>query len=310
MYHQVTPLARLRRLPLLRVHEEFLQPQVLFPSLRQLQLGTELVGETFLVIRIVEQILARVPDVHVAVGRDTIGVAAVLHEVAVIGHDREMEARLLDVFVERLEITGGYERRDHVRVDVDKVELRRARQRFRHRTLRRIENGNVLDAADADPGLLGELGNHRLHRHEIRRPDHPAHVRLADSFGGRDRLLLHGGGERERRRVRHEISDRKTETALHKRSPRKTRLRHDFLLAYDFYGVYPCRPRAFHRAAWGSRVYGQGDGFRCLRRAASRQTPTVALAGGKAQKTSRTFGVPRGAAVAACRYDQTSVYAP
>jgi len=67
---------------------------------------------------------------------------------------------------------------------------------------------------------------------------------------------------------------------------------------------YTRRPRAFRRAAWGSRVYGQGDGFRCLRRAASKQTPTLALGGGKAQKTSRTFGVPRGAAVAACRDDQ------
>ena len=231
----VTQVARAVKI-LLRVHKQLLQPQVLFPSLRQLQLGTELVGETFLDVRLVEQILARVLDVHVAVGRDTVGVATVLHEVAVVGNDVEMEARLLDVFVERLEITGGYERRDHVRVDVDKVELRRTRQRFRHRTLRRIENGNVLDAADADAGLLGELGDHRLHRHEIRRPDHPAHVRLADSFGGRDRLLLHAGGERERRRARHEIGDRKTDTALHKCSSRKTRLRHDFLLAYDFYG--------------------------------------------------------------------------
>src|SRR5262249_20608775 len=59
---------------------------------------------------------------------------------------------------------------------------------------------------------------------------------LADSFGGRDRLILHGGGERERRRVRHEIGGRKTETALHKCSSRKTRIRHDFLLAYDFCG--------------------------------------------------------------------------
>ena len=86
---------------------------------------------------------------HVAVGRHAVGVATVLHEVVVAGDDVELEARVLDVLVERLEIAGGGERRDHVGVDVDEVELRRARERFRHRALRRIEDRDVLHRADA-----------------------------------------------------------------------------------------------------------------------------------------------------------------
>ncbi len=47
---------------------------------------------------------------------------------------------------------------------MDEIELRRARQRFRHDTLRCIEDRNVLDGADPDAGLLFEFRDHRLHR--------------------------------------------------------------------------------------------------------------------------------------------------
>ena len=193
-----------------------------------LQLRAELVGEALLVVRIVDQILAGVLDVHVAVGRHAVGVSAVFHEVVVAGDDVEFKAGLFDVFVERLEIAGRGQRRDHVRVDMDEVELRRARQRLRHRPLRRVEDRDVLHRAEGNSRLLGELGDHRLHRHQIRRPDHAVDVGLAGRLGRRDGLLFHGGGLRKGRCARHEIGDREPDAALQERSSRK--LGHDWLL--------------------------------------------------------------------------------
>ena len=214
-----------------RIHEEFLHAQRVFPGHRNFQLGAELVGEALFVVRIVDQVLARVLDVHVAVGRNAVSLASVLHEVAVVGDRVEMKASLLDVVIERLEIPGGRKRGDHVRVDVDEVELRRVRQRFGHRALRGVENRDVLHRADANSGLLGEFGDDGLHRHEVRGPDHSIDVRLPGCFRGRDRLLLHRGGTGERCCPRHEIGHGQPDTALQERTSRKTRPGHDFLLA-------------------------------------------------------------------------------
>ena len=101
-----------------------LQAQGVFPCLWHLQLSTEFIGEAFLVVGIIDQVLARILNVHVAVGWDAVGLALVLHEVAVVGNGIEMKARLLDVFIQRLKIPGRCERRDHVRVDMDEIELR------------------------------------------------------------------------------------------------------------------------------------------------------------------------------------------
>src|SRR5262249_2488987 len=134
----------------------------------------------------------------------------------------EMEAGLLDVFIQRLEIPGRSKRRDHVRVDMDEIELRRTGQRFGHRALRSVENGDVLHRADADSGFLGELGNDGLHGHQIWRPDHSIDIRLSGGFRSRDGLLLHRRGMSEGRGSWHEVRHGKPDAALQERTWRKT----------------------------------------------------------------------------------------
>ena len=76
-----------------RIHEEFLHPQRVFPGHRNFQLGAELVGEALPVVRIIDQVLARVLDVHVAVGRNAVRLPAVFHEVGVVGDWRRDESQ-------------------------------------------------------------------------------------------------------------------------------------------------------------------------------------------------------------------------
>ena len=62
-----------------------------------------LVGEPLLVVGILDQVLAHILDVHVAVGRDAVGVALVGHEVGIVADRIDLEVGLLHVLVERLE---------------------------------------------------------------------------------------------------------------------------------------------------------------------------------------------------------------
>ena len=234
MYHQVGAVRAVAQAAravdvLVGIVEELLDAQVVFPGLRECELLAVLVLEPLLVVGVLHQILAQIVDVHVAVGDDAVGVALVGHEVGVVADRVDLEVRLLHVVVERLEQAGRGERRDHVRVDVEEVELRRARQRLRHRALRRVEDRDVLDRADADAGQLLELLHRRLHRHVVVRPDHPAQLGRAERLCGRDDPVVLVRRERPRDCApRREVGHRETETPLQQPPSRDVRCRHGF----------------------------------------------------------------------------------
>ena len=202
-----------------RIHQRLLDPEIVLPGLRELELLAVLVGELLPVVGVLEQVLAHVLDVHVAVGRNAVGLTLVGHEVGVVGDGLDLEIGLLHVLIERLEVAGRRKRGDHVGIDVNEVELRRARQRLRHRPLRRVEDRNILHASDTDAGLLLELGDHRLHRHQVRRPDHPADIGGADGLGGGDGALLHGCSKGERHGAGDEICNRQSDAAFDEAAP-------------------------------------------------------------------------------------------
>ena len=185
-----------------------------------------LVGKPLLVGVVPQQVPAHVLDVDIAVGRDPVGLSLVGHEIGIVRNRVDLELRFLHVFIERLKVAGRCERRDHVGIDVDEIELRRTRQGFRHCSLRRVEDGDILHRSNTDARLSLELGDDRLHRHEIGRPDHSAHVGSAGSLARSDGALLHGCGKRKGARAWHEIGESKSYSAFHDGPPRDDRLKH------------------------------------------------------------------------------------
>jgi hypothetical protein len=143
-----------------------------------------------------------------------------------------LNSAFLHVFIERLKVAGRCERRDHVGINVDEIELRRTRQGFRHCSLRRVEDGDILHRSNTDARLFLELGDDRLHRHEIGRPDHSAQVGSAGSLARSDGALLHGCRKSQGARAWHEIGERKSYSALHDGPPRDDRLKHGSSLLF------------------------------------------------------------------------------
>ncbi len=185
---------------------------------------------------------------------------------------------------------------------MDKIELRRSRQRFSHCALRCIKNGDILHGAEVDSCFLGELGNDRLHRYEVRRPDHPVDIGLADCLCGGEGLLFHAGGSGKRCRARNEVGQGEADTALQEPASREIRLRHDFLLAC----VGLCdrlrmdRRRPFRRMTWPAYHYrligmmrGKGRPFVACFPQGTRKLALRCSREEKKQKASRNFGRER-----------------
>jgi hypothetical protein len=83
--------------------------EVVLPCLGKFQFFAVLVGKLLLIVGVLQQVLAHVLDVHVAVGRNTVGLALVGHERGVIADSLDFEVGLLHVLVERLEVSGRSE---------------------------------------------------------------------------------------------------------------------------------------------------------------------------------------------------------
>src|SRR5262249_20721309 len=185
---------------------------------------------------------------------------------------------------------------------MDKIELWRTRQRLGHGALRGVENRDVLHCADANSGLLGEFGDDRLHRHEVRRPDHSIDVRLPTAFAAAivcssivaawakgavpGTKLATVSPTLPCRNIRRE----KPDLDMTSSSP-------VLALCVDLWSdpVERAQPREsikrLHAAESAERE--QRKRFRCLNGAGNKQTYDLSFARGKIQKTSRNSGPTR-----------------
>ena len=202
-----------------------------FPRLRPCQFPAVLVGKGLALVRVLEQILADELDMDITVGRHAVGLALVGHELAEFADGVNLEPGCFHVLVEWLRQAGRGQRRDHVGLEMEEIELRRLRQRLGHRARRDVGRRDVHGLRHRNARRLVKRINDGRNGDLTVRPNNAGYLCCAELLSRRnDAVFLSTGEGRRCQRCRQHTGSRRHGACFHDlpaRELRKTNFPHD-----------------------------------------------------------------------------------